>query len=249
MNLEEPTITLQEVAAAISGHIDPVFTALESLAADVLANLPAAGLRGELGSVPERQLNALERSITPHLMAHEVLIGVGFVATPGLVAGHQRYLYWWQRSGSGQLNRLRLNFDAESVDVYDYLQMEWFQAARAGAPRSAFGPYVDYTGAGAYVITSSVPVMHEGNFLGVAGADVSMVRLEPRLLGELTRTAAPTVLLNAERRVLASNTSRFVVGTRVPDAAELPAAVPFAVPVAPPVAVPNSPGWQVLELS
>lgn len=224
------------VAARIAAELEPIYSALEGLAADVLATLPPAALTGRPASVTERQLAGLERSITPHLMSQEVLVGVGFVATPALVVDHERYLLWWQRGASGQLNRLRLNFDAESVDVYDYLQMEWFQSARAGAPRSAFGPYVDYTGAGAYVITTSVPVMHDAIFLGVAGADVSMARLEPRLLGVLTEAPPGTVLLNAERRVLSSNSSRFVVGTRIPEEGVLPA----------PTAVPRSPGWQIL---
>lgn len=229
----------EEVAAAIAAELSPIYAALEGLAEDVLGLLPQAALGASPGTVTERQLGPLERSITPALVDQEVLVGVGFVATPGLVVDHERYLYWWQRGSAGQLNRLRLNFDAESVDVYDYLQMEWFQSARAGAPRSAFGPYVDYTGAGAYVITTSVPVMHGPAFLGVAGADVTMELLEPRLLQALTGAALPTVLLNAERRVLSANTSRFVVGTRIGESAELPA----------PIVVSGSPGWQVLTFS
>lgn len=226
------------IANRVAGVLDPIYQALDQLAEALLTVLPPAALAGEPGSVSERQLGSLERWLVPHLHGHPALAGLGFVATPGLVAGHERYLYWWQRVGAGQPSRLRLNFDAESVDVYDYLQMEWFQGARAGAPRTAFGPYVDYTGAGAYVVTASVPVTYRGEFLGVAGADITLAALEPRLLAIVADARPGTVVLNAERRVLAANTPRFVVGTRVEDSPLVPA----------PVGVPRGAGWQVLTL-
>src|SRR5215472_242120 len=65
--------------------------------------------------------------------------GAGVVAAPGVVAGKQRHLEWWQRTsptgvsagaggradcGPEWFARIRLNLDPESVDLYDYLEMD-----------------------------------------------------------------------------------------------------------------------------
>ena len=87
-------------------------------------------------------------------------------------AGHDRYLLWWQRSGE-DLARLRLNFDPTSVDVYDYLQMEWFQRGpRPARPRRRSAPTSTTPAPGSTSSPASVPVVIDGRFLGVAGADI-----------------------------------------------------------------------------
>lgn len=227
--------TALHLAAAVGALIGPVFDSLEALAGEVL------GCRAGVGSGPctERSLAPLESAIAPRMAAHPSLTGMGYVAEPGMVAGQERFLIWWQRSGE-ELARLRLNFDATSVDIYDYLQMEWFQQARDGGARNAFGPYVDYSGAGLYVVTMSVPVVADGVFLGVAGGDVLMSQLESRLVAILRTCPQEAVVVNRERRVLAANTATWVVGTRLP---EMPAAGAAGfVDVA---EVPDGPGWVV----
>lgn len=227
--------TAQHLAAGVSALVGPVFDSLEALAGEVL------GCRAGSGSGPctERSLSPLESAIAPRMAAHPSLTGMGYVAEPGTVAGQERFLIWWQRSGD-ELARLRLNFDATSVDIYDYLQMEWYQQARDGGARNAFGPYVDYSGAGLYVVTMSVPVVADGVFLGVAGGDVVMSQLEPRLIAILRTATHEAVVVNRERRVLAANTATWVVGTRLP---AMPAVGDAGfVDVAD---VPDGPGWVV----
>ncbi|MFZ2501658.1 MAG: hypothetical protein WAW88_03150 [Nocardioides sp.] len=225
------------LAAAVRVVLEPSFAALEDLAAQTVVLLPEWAGTGPTAAVPERVFASLDKTITPHLTSVPELVGLGFVAAPALVAGQRRFLYWWQRSDD-HLARLHLNFDPESIDVYDYLQMEWFQSAQGGAPRSAFGPYVDYTGAGLYVVTVSVPVVRGGVFLGVAGGDVEMAALEPRLLDVLLDCPVAGAVLTAERRVVAATHPDWVVGSRLAEGGELPATTP----------VPHGAGWQVLTL-
>lgn len=230
-----PMPSALHLAAAVDALIGPVFDSLEVLAEEVVACR-----RGEdAGPCTERSLSRLESVIAPRLAAHPSLAGMGYVAAPGVVAGHDRFLLWWQRSGE-DLARLRLNFDPSSIDVYDYLQMEWFQEAQAGCPRNAFGPYVDYSGSGLYVVTASVPVVIGRTFLGVAGADIVMAHLERRLIAILRTCATEAVVVNPERRVLAANTARWVVGARL---SRLPSAGDGEF--AGVAEVPDGPGWLV----
>jgi hypothetical protein len=150
--------------------------------------------------------------------------GAGIVAAPGVVAGRHRHLEWWQRGaanegGAGQggetFARIRLNLDPESIDLYDYLDMDWFTVPGRERRRYVYGPVFDFSGADRYVLTMTVPVADGPEFLGVAGVDLRMSHLEPELLAVLRAIPAPAVLVTAERRVVAANTPRWIAGTRL----------------------------------
>lgn len=156
----------------------------------------------------------------------------------------ERYMAWWQRHHSR--DAVAPELDPRSVDVYDYLQMDWFQLAQGGQARVAYGPYVDYSGSDMYTITATIPVVADGAFLGVAGADLVVGEIEHRLLEVLRGTSADAVVVNTERRVIAANTPRWIVGSRLPalpqvgaddqdefaDVAELPLGTGWVVAVA-----------------
>lgn len=231
-----PGPSATDLAAGVAALVTPIFVTLEALAAEVLACRRSAGE----GPCSERSLAPLEKAIAPRLAAHPGLAGMGYVAAPGVIGGLERYILWWQRSGE-DLARLRLNFDPTSVDVYDYLQMEWFQEARDRGGRAAFGPYVDYAGSGLYVVTASVPIVLAGEFLGVAGADITMAQLERRLIAVLRTSPLEALVVGGERRVLAANTARWVVGSRLP---EPPGSGGPGVGEV--VEVPEGPGWRVV---
>lgn len=185
---------------------------------------------------PER-LAGMREVIWHQLRLLPAADGAGVVAAPGVVAGKERHLEWWQRTraaeseagedgdggagGAEGFARIRLNLDPESIDLYDYLDMDWFTVPRLERRRCVYGPYVDFSGADRYVLAMTVPVADAGEFLGVAGADVLMSRLEPELLAALREVTAPAALVTAERRVIAANTPRWISGTRL---ARLPAA-------------------------
>jgi hypothetical protein len=154
--------------------------------------------------------------------------GAGVVAAPGVVAGKQRHLEWWQRTlaadgGQDGFARIRLNLDPESVDLYDYLDMDWFTVPRELGRRYVYGPRIDFSGADRYVLTLTIPVFAGGGrqstgereFLGIAGTDIRMSHLEPELLAMLRPVPVPAVLVTGERRVVAANSPRWIPGTRL----------------------------------
>lgn len=207
--MSSATPELASLAAAASAVLEPTYARLEALAATVAASHPpsAGWTERELGPVADQ---------AARLIAEDVItVGFGYVAAPGDVDGKDRFLAWWQRTDAG-ISRLRLNFDPTSIDVYDYLEMEWFQLAKDGHSRVAYGPYVDYSGSELYIVTATVPVHVDGRFVGVAGADLVVSELERRLVAVLQTESVDAAVVSGERRLIAANSSRWVVGARLP---------------------------------
>ena len=200
------------LAAQVASLVEQVYRRLEQVAEEV-AQVGGAARDGRL---TEAALQPLAELLAGLVAEDAVVVGTGFVADAGAVSGHERFMSWWQRAPGGGVARLRLNFDPASVDVYDYLQMEWFQHARSGRRRVVYGPYVDYSGSELYILTMTVPVRVGDGFAWVVGADLAATALERRLVPVLRRSAAEAVLVSAERRVLAANSPRWLVGTRLP---------------------------------
>jgi methyl-accepting chemotaxis protein-like sensor len=210
VSVERRESEAETLAQAASALLEPVYARLTRLAEAVVASRPSGGARWS-----ESHLGPVRDLLLTLLREDAIAVGLGFVAAPGEVDGQDRYMAWWQRKGE-RTDRLRLNFDPTSIDVYDYLEMEWFQLAEQGRPRVAFGPYVDYSGAELYIVTATVPIVADGHFVGVAGVDLAVAELERRLLGVLRATALDAAVVSAERRVIAANTPRWVVGARLP---------------------------------
>ncbi|KMO84602.1 hypothetical protein BST22_22655 [Mycolicibacterium chubuense] len=197
------------LAEQASQTLEPVYALLARVAEEVLRSRPSRA------ALTEAHFSNLQRLLAELLDAERSIVwGMGFVAAPSVVEGRERYMAWWQRIND-RPTRLRLNFDPTSIDVYDYLQMDWYRLAQGGQARVAYGPYVDYSGSDMYTITAAVPIVADGTFLGLAGADLVVGEVEHRLLEVLRQTAEDAVVVNAERRVIAANTPRWIVGSRL----------------------------------
>ena len=74
------------------------------------------------------------------------------------------------------------------------------------------GPYVDYICTHKYTFTVSVPMVDEGRFLGVAGADILAGEVERMLLPGLSRLGRAAILVSGNGRVIASSTASILPG-------------------------------------
>ncbi|WP_197415270.1 cache domain-containing protein [Mycobacterium sp. M26] len=182
-----------DLATRASDALEPIYDLLGRVAAEVLRSRPARA------ALTESHFSGLQRLLADLLTHEHGIWGMGFVAAPFVVDGRERYMAWWQRNHE-RVARLRLNFDPTSIDVYDYLQMDWYQLAQRGQARVAYGPYVDYSGSDLYTITATIPVVADGAFLGVAGADLSVGDVERALIEVLRQTPQDAVVVNTERR-------------------------------------------------
>lgn len=210
------------LADEASHALEPIYELLAGIAEDVLRSRPSRA------ALTEAHFRGLQRRLADLLQEERAVWGMGYIAAPFVVDGKERYLAWWQRHND-RVARLRLNFDPTSIDVYDYLQMDWYRLAQSGHPRVAYGPYVDYSGSDMYTITATIPIVAEGTFLGVAGADLVVGEVERHLLEALRQADDDAVVVNTERRVIAANSARWIVGSRMP---AMPVAGPSADPSA-----------------
>jgi hypothetical protein len=229
---------LAETAGRVRAALAEIFGRIRPIGAAFAAQRRAC-LAAGTDLTPDR-LTGVRKIIWRQLDRLPAADGAGIVAAPGVVAGRERHLEWWQRTAAGDdaaegYSRIRLNLDPQSIDLYDYLDMDWFTVPRAEGRRYVYGPYIDFSGADRSILAMTIPVLDPsggeggesgvrasgvrasggGEFLGVAGADIRMSHLEPALLAILRALAAPAVLVTAERRVLAANTPRWIPGTRL----------------------------------
>lgn len=200
----------ERVAVEVRGLLTPLHEALGHVRDEIESTYRAA--RAEGRDLQEEDLVDLPAFFGVHALLKDLVVGAGYAAAPAVVGGEERYLLWWQRRGDA-LARLRLNLEATSVDVYDYLDMDWFKGARATRRPYMYGPYLDYSGSGLYVFTGVVPVWGE-DFLGVAGADLPVRETERQLTRVLRSLQLDALVVTGERRVIASNTDRWVVGAK-----------------------------------
>ncbi|WP_182904732.1 cache domain-containing protein [Microbispora sp. H13382] len=194
---------LREVRDAAVACVRPAGGARRPVAADLAALRPLLWARLRGGALPA------------HLPAHvtALIAGIGFIAAPGLLADAPWYLEWWQENPSGAPVRLLRNMDPASSAFYDYTHWDWYAGPSSGAERTVCGPYVDYLCTDEYSLTLSVPVVAGGSFAGVAAADVFVRRFEGAVLPALREIPGPAFLVNAEGRVVASNTASWVAGS------------------------------------
>lgn len=221
-NLDAPA---SRVRAALEGVFGPVAAIGDGFAAQ-RRNCVASG-----AALTQDRLAGMRELVWRQLGLLPAADGAGIVAAPGVIAGKDRHLEWWQRPASGEgtgdgFARIRLNLDPESIDLYDYLEMDWFTVPQREGRPYVYGPHVDFSCADRYVVTMTAPVTGGGpdsqrEFLGIAGADIRMSHFEPELLAILRAVPAPAVIVTAERRVVAANTPQWICGTRLP---RLPAA-------------------------
>jgi DNA-binding FadR family transcriptional regulator len=201
---------LEPLLVEIRSTVDAVFKSIDGLADAFHA------MRARLGEAPAaHDLQRLDAAVRTVVDLHDTAEGAGYVFAPNYIAGFDRYIHWLHRSAD-RITPLRFNLDPESVNAYDYLQMDWYTLARDRDSRCAYGPFLDFAGADHYVMTLTAPLARNGEFLGVVGVDLRMAELERRLMGIVDAAPGDAVLINSERAVLAANTPRWVAGSRLP---------------------------------
>jgi hypothetical protein len=151
--------------------------------------------------------------------------GAGFVAAVDTLADSRWWLEWFMlRHGSPE--RLVVDTDPRGENFYDYGSLPWYNVPRDTGRRHITGPYVDYLCTDDYTLTFTVPVADGARFVGVAGADIRVFTFEKAVLPSLraTRRSMRTMaIVNAQGRVVLSNSARHVSGTLIhaPDVAAL----------------------------
>jgi hypothetical protein len=193
--------------------VEEIFAAVHEVESDAVRMLDA--VRARSAAPRGADISELGPGIRALLARTELVVGLGLIVAPGLLDDEQLRLEWGQRGDVGDApTALDVDLNRLSSGFYDYEAAEWFAVPRRTGARHVVGPYVDVHGTGSYMLTFTVPVMWGGAFVGVAGADVPAARFEERLLERLS-TSTPSVLLNADDRVVFSSSARWLAGSRL----------------------------------
>jgi hypothetical protein len=203
----------QQAATVIEAVAERVFHSVAAVRNIVLESHRAARERGD--PMRDHDITAMRGPLV-HLLRRqrEIAVGLGVIVSPGLLADRPLRLEWWQSEPDrDDPVRLEVDLNPHSVGFYDYAAAEWFAVPRRTGRRHVVGPYVDVHGTHRYLLTLTVPVIAEGEFLGVAGADVPVARFETLVLRELGDLAADVVVVNSEDRVVLSTSSRWLTGS------------------------------------
>nr|WP_084714798.1 cache domain-containing protein [Streptacidiphilus rugosus] len=198
-------VAVASVAHAIGGLLESVFAAVERTRRSVTALLDA---------VPEPTTGQLAR-LQPALRAElgGLVVGVGFVAAPGLLADVPAWLEWWQLRADARVQPLLLDLDPATSAYSDYTHWDWYALPRDTGQRAISGPYVDYLCTDEYSLTLAAPVHGpDGSFAGVAAADVYLRHFESVAVPALRALARPAFLVNPRGRVVASTTAARLPG-------------------------------------
>lgn len=205
---------VEQAAASIAAAVADVFRALEQLGDRLAVAWRAADDAGH--SFDTGDLAGLQIDVFAMLDEQPSFESGGFVLAETTLADRRRHLDWWHRNESAGFDFLVLNLDPDTADCYDYYAMEWFAAAIDGHRRFVSGPLIDLPCADVYIMTFSSPIVTGGRVLGVAGADVAVSRFEDRIVPALRTLPQQAVLVNRERRVIASNGATHTTGEKLP---------------------------------
>lgn len=219
--------TIADVLGALSGLADEAFAL-----ADAIEGAAADGLRTDRALSGLSGVEPLVRSAIG--AAGSRVQGAGFVPAIGLLEPERWWLEWFVREDDGRVGRLEVQRDPTAIGFYDYAHSPWYAVPQASHRRHITGPYVDNLCTDDYTLTFTQPLVIDGEFLGVSGADVGVRTAERELLPILRSVTPRAAVVNADGRVLVSNTGALMcgdlVGTEpaIHERAELPG-LPLAV--------------------
>lgn len=196
-----------QVSTAVAEVVERVFATVAAVRTAALR--PAARDKLTTGA-PVLGQDVQDLLLEPEQLA----VGLGLVVAPR--GELPLRLEWWQVDRDrGRLRTLEPDLRPTSLGYYDYTAAEWFGVPRRTGRRHVVGPYVDVHGTGQYLLTLTEPVVIDGEFAGVAGADVPVRRFETHLLRVLDGLPGPFVLVNDEERVVLSTAPQWLVGELV----------------------------------
>ncbi|WP_199433847.1 cache domain-containing protein [Qaidamihabitans albus] len=206
------TLVGDDVADHVSALVEGVFTGLDP----VLSQADALFAGADRSGVRAEQLERLRPEVLRTLGGHDgLVVGAGFIAAPNVLADQEFGFEWWTRTDGGRPTQLFISLDPASDHFLDYTRQSWFTVPRDTGHRHITGPYVDYLCTDEYTMTFTVPVRANGAFAGVVGADVFVREFEHLLQPRLRGLPGRAALVNAQGRVIVSNSARQPTGSLV----------------------------------
>ncbi len=202
--------SVAEVVDALTDWFAQRFDSLRGLSCDLISLLRFDD-QGLL-DLTETSRRRLKGAAVHYLADHPVIDGCGLIFAHSALGTPNGHLEWWVREDETRFARYSFGVVPGADRYYDYEQHEWFiRAFNEGVP-ALVGPYIDYLGVEAYVLTLTVPAEVNGVRVGAVGNDIQAEDLESELLPMLQRADRELALIGRHGNVLLSNTSRWLPG-------------------------------------
>lgn len=221
---EESTTLIAHFDELIDGIFEPLDAWHPRLQAQLRERLAQGPLNGaQLTALIEPEAHALLQS------TDRPLYGAGFCGTEAIVR-EGNPLAWWQGPDRSLLASSTFGPGQAAIDLQ---RLEWFRVPAQTLERHVAGPFVDYLCSNEITVTATVPVMLDGEFVGVLCADVLVAALEDLLLPLLSQIEG-SAIVNANDRVVVSAHPDYETGDRFQGGTELAKSTryPFALAVA-----------------
>lgn len=139
------------------------------------------------------------------------LYGAGFCGSDAVV-DEGNPLAWWQGPERQLLASSTFGPGQAAIDLE---RLEWYRVPRETGAHHVAGPFVDYLCSNEVTLTSTLPLVVNGVFLGVACADVLVASVEEHLLPSIGDVEG-AALVNANGRVVVSPDAEYQTGDRFP---------------------------------
>jgi hypothetical protein len=201
------TVAGDEIVEQVSALVEGVFERLKPVL------VAAETLLAEHGGVRARDLDRLRPQVLGVLGG--LVVGAGFVSAARVLADQEFGFHWWEADPGAVPTQLFISLDPASESFLDYTRQSWFTVPRDTGRRHITGPYVDYLCTDEYTLTFTLPVRRRGVFAGVVGADVYVREFERTLRPTLRALGSRAALVNAQGRVIVSNSIRQATGSLV----------------------------------
>lgn len=137
------------------------------------------------------------------------LYGAGFCGSDALVSGGNP-LAWWQ---GPERNLLASSTFGPGQAAIDLERLEWYRVPRQTGAYHVAGPFVDYLCSNEITLTSTLPLVVDDVFLGVACADVLVSRVEELLMPSIDGIEG-AALVNSKGRVVVATDAEYETGDR-----------------------------------
>ncbi|TLM81970.1 GntR family transcriptional regulator [Pseudarthrobacter sp. NamE2] len=200
---------------------------MNSVSKDVYKFAESAGAlwtnRSSPLKVTPKDIAALETMSKDFLGKHTTAIGAGVIFSVEAIENPGGILEWWTSRAQG-IEKLEFDLTPGGERFYDYQNMPFFASARNTGKQSMWGPYLDYLGLDEYILTHTAPIQLAGTFIGVAGYDIRIRKLEELFMPALRAIPGDAALLNENRSVVVGNSGAYLVGERlrtIPDDKQL----------------------------
>lgn len=212
-----PRPSPESARAAVAERLDRLLgSAVRAVRATRDELFPAQALESARTSAPEQSRQEVLQDI---LTAHPDLDGLG-TALASSEDGETGEVEWYVVDSGHTLRRF-VETRPSVAGYVDFRTMEWFRRPLETGRVEVVGPYVDTLCNDQYTITTALPV-RTPQARGVVVADLLVARLErellPGMLGLAAALGRTVLLIDDERRVVVSTSSRLRCGVLIDDA-------------------------------